>query len=129
MRRKFPNSAMGRHRGQRQRGAQRLILETLLQPVGDAHRRDAHQFGHVVASEPTLLPGVFHFRGNVPPAEATELLDMVEAAFIPSEAPGCEECPPCDEEHMQWWSCRRCRTRRSRKTTTPPWGLCEEAAA
>lgn len=65
--------------------------------------------GDFVASEPQLLPGVFHFKGSVPPDEAERLLDLAETAFVPLEAPGCEACPPND--YSSWWSCVRCRTR------------------
>ena len=65
--------------------------------------------GDVVASEPQLLPGVFHFKGSVPPDEAERLLDLAETAFVPLEAPGCEACPPNGDS--SWWSCARCRSR------------------
>ena len=72
--------------------------------------------GDFVASEPQLLPGVFHFGGNVPANEANALLDMAESAFVTSSAPNCEACPPCGDADSSWWDCARCRSRRpSRK--------------
>ena len=48
------------------------------------------------------------------PDEAAALIEMVEAAFVPLEAPGCEACPPCADATDSWWSCARCRRRRPR---------------
>ena len=61
-----------------------------------------------VASEPQLLPGVFHFMGSVPASKANELLDLAETAFGRVSAPGCVACPPCDDDG-EWWACARCR--------------------
>ena len=93
-----------------------IELDCSLQAVGTT-REELHEvlttMGDFVASEPQLLPGVFHFKGSVPPDEATALLDIAEAAFVPLQVLDCEECPPCGDA-SNWWSCARCRNRRSR---------------
>ena len=76
--------------------------------------------GDFVASEPQLLPGVFHFKGNVPASEANTLLDMVEAAFAPSSTEVvCQACEPepCDDQG--WAFCFRCQARRARMRKPP----------
>lgn len=91
-------------------------LDCSLRAVGTC-REELQQvlctMGDFVASEGQLLPGVFHFKGNVPADEAAALIDLAEAAFVPLEAPGCEACPPCQgADEDSWWSCSRCRSRR-----------------
>ena len=88
-------------------------------PVGTT-RGELHHvlttIGEFVDAEPQLLPGVFHFKGNVPADEAAALLDLAEAAFVPRAAPGCDEY----DRSAFIAACARCREYSSRSRARRP---------